>query len=229
MGASRVPRISGLYFQNQDRPRRCRGQWIAVERLSRVVVHQLIRSTRTHLFTATIVLSASVSVLAQGPTYRLGTAPSDAEIKARDTAVSPQGRELPPGSGTAVQGAAVYTQKCLACHGPNGTGTKLHRGLIPLGNAKPVKIEGSLVPYPTTVWDFIRRAMPWATPGSLTPDETYAVTAYVLFINNIVKETDVLDATTLPKVRMPNRDRFLAVELDWKLGQRRPLGNYPGQ
>jgi cytochrome c len=189
-------------------------------------------ASRAHcssLVIATIVLSASVTVAAQGPTYRLGTTPSDAEIKARDTAVSPQGRALPPGRGTAVQGAAVYAQKCVACHGPNGTGTKLHRGLIPLGNAKPVKIEGSLVPYPTTVWDFIRRAMPWATPGTLTPDETYAVTAYVLFLNNVVKETDVLDATTLPKVRMPNRDNFFAVELDWKLGQRRPLGNYPGQ
>jgi S-disulfanyl-L-cysteine oxidoreductase SoxD len=187
------------------------------------------RVQRSRLVIATIAFSASVTVAAQGPTYRLGTTPSEAEIKARDTAVSPQGRALPPGRGTAVQGAAVYAQKCAACHGPNGTGTKLHRGLIPLGNAKPVKIEGSLVPYPTTVWDFIRRAMPWATPGSLTPDETYAVTAYVLFLNNVVKETDVLDATTLPKVRMPNRDNFLAVELDWKLGQRRPLGNYPGR
>ena len=179
------------------------------------------------LLTATIVLSASVSALAQGPTYRLGTTPSAEEIKARDTAVSPQGRELPPGSGTVMQGATVYAQKCVACHGPNGTGTRLHRGLRPLGNAKPVKIEGSLVPYATTVWDFINRAMPWATPGSLTPNEVYAVTAYVLFLNDIIKETDVLDATTLPTVRMPNRDNFLPVEIDWKPGQRRPLGHYP--
>jgi cytochrome c len=126
-----------------------------------------------------------------------------------------------------VQGATVYTQKCAGCHGPNGTGTKLHRGLVPLGNAKPIKIEGSLVPYATTVWDFINRAMPWATPGSLTPNEVYAVTAYVLFLNNVINETDVLDANTLPKVRMPNRDNFLAVEMDLKPGQRRPLGHYP--
>jgi len=180
------------------------------------------------LLTATITLLAPVVVLAQGPTYRLGTTPSAEEIKARDTAVSPEGKELPPGSGTVKQGAAVYAQKCQACHGPNGTGTPLHRGLIPLGNAKPVKIQGSLVPYATTVWDFINRAMPSNKPGSLTPDEVYAVTAYVLFLNDVIKETDSLDAMTLPQVRMPNRDNFLPVEIDWKPGQRRPLGHYPG-
>jgi cytochrome c len=179
------------------------------------------------LLTAAIVLFASAIAFAQGPTYRFGTTASEAEIKARDTAVSPDGRVLPPGSGTVKDGAAVYAQKCLACHGPNGTGTKLHRGLIPLGNSKPVKIEGSLVPYATTVWDFINRAMPSTKPGSLTPDEVYAVTAFVLFLNDIVKENDVLDAATLPKVRMPNRDSFVAVEIDWKPGQRRPLGYYP--
>jgi mono/diheme cytochrome c family protein len=177
--------------------------------------------------TPLIVLSACVTTLAQGPTYRLGTTPSDAEIKARDTAVAPDGRELPPGRGTVKEGATVYAQKCQACHGPNGTGTRLHRGLIPLGNSKPVKIQGSLVPYATTVWDFINRAMPSTKPGSLTPDEVYAATAYVLFLNEVIGESDVLDAATLPKIKMPNRDNFLGVELDWKPGQRRPLGNYP--
>ena len=182
---------------------------------------------RCSKLTASIVLSASVTAVAQGPTYRLGTTPSDADIKARDTAVSPRGKELPPGSGTVQQGATVYAQKCQACHGPNGTGTRLHRGLIPLGNAKPVKIRGSLVPYATTVWDFINRAMPSTTPGSLTPNEVYAATAFVLFLNDVIKETDVVDATTLPNIRMPNRGNFLAVEIDWKPGQRRPLGYYP--
>ena len=176
---------------------------------------------------ATIAVSASVTAFAQGPTYQLGTTPSAEEIKARDTAVSPAGKELPPGSGTVKEGATVYAQKCVACHGPNGTGTRLHRGLIPLGNSKPVKIEGSLVPYATTVWDFINRAMPSTRPGSLTPNEVYAVTAFVLFLNDVVKESAALDATTLPTIRMPNRDNFLAVEIDWKPGQRRPLGNYP--
>ncbi|HEY7445215.1 MAG TPA: cytochrome c [Vicinamibacterales bacterium] len=181
----------------------------------------------SRLLTATFVLSASVTALAQGPTYRLGTTPSEEEIKARDTAVSPDGKELPPGSGTVKEGAMVYAQKCEGCHGPNGKGTRLHRGLIPLGNAKPVKIEGSLVPYATTVWDFINRAMPSTRPGSLTPNEVYASTAFVLYLNGIITETDVLDATALPKVRMPNRDNFLAVEINWKPGQRRPLGHYP--
>ena len=181
----------------------------------------------SRLLAAAIVLSVSATALAQGPTYRLGTTPSEEEIKARDTAVSPQGKELPPGSGTVSQGSTVYAQKCVACHGPNGTGTTLHRGLIPLGNAKPVKIEGSLVPYATTVWDFINRAMPWTAPGTLTPNEVYAVTAFVLFLNGVIQETDVLDATTLPKIRMPNRDKFVTVEIDLKPGQRRPLGHYP--
>jgi cytochrome c len=174
-----------------------------------------------------IVFCASLTALAQGPTYRFGTTPSAEEIKARDSAVSPAGKELPPGSGTVKQGATVYAQKCASCHGVNGTGTRLHRGLIPLGNAKPVKIEGSLVPYATTVWDFINRAMPSTKPGSLTPDEVYATTAFVLFLNGVIEENEVLDASTLPKVKMPNRDNFLAVEIDWKPGQRRPLGYYP--
>jgi S-disulfanyl-L-cysteine oxidoreductase SoxD len=173
------------------------------------------------------LLCTAATALAQGPTYRFGTTPSAEEIKARDTAISPDGRELPPGSGTVKEGATVYAQKCQACHGPNGTGTPLHRGLIPLGNSKPVKIQGSLVPYATTVWDFINRAMPSTKPGSLTPNEVYAATAYVLFLNDIINENDVVNATTLPKIKMPNRDNFIAVELDWKPGQRRPLGNYP--
>jgi cytochrome c5 len=174
-----------------------------------------------------MLLCTATTALAQGPTYRLGTTPSAEEIKARDTAISPDGRELPPGSGTVKEGATVYAQKCQACHGPNGTGTPLHRGLIPLGNSKPVKIQGSLVPYATTVWDFINRAMPSTKPGSLTANEVYAATAYVLFLNDIINENDVVNATTLPTIKMPNRDNFIAVELDWKPGQRRPLGNYP--
>jgi cytochrome c len=179
------------------------------------------------MLTAAMVLFAAVAALAQGPTYRLGSTPSAEEVKARDTAVSPAGKELPPGRGTVKEGAVVYAQKCQACHGPNGTGTKLHRGLVPLGNAKPVKIQGSLVPYATTVWDFINRAMPSTKPGSLTPDEVYAATAFVLFLNDTIKEDEVVDATTLPKIKMPNRDNFIGVEIDWKPGQRRPLGNYP--
>src|SRR5947199_10682217 len=91
--------------------------------------------------------------------------------------------ELPPGTGTAKEGATLFAQKCAACHGPNGNGGGLTRGIVPLGNAKPVKIPFSLVPYATTVWDFINRAMPQSKPGSLTTDEVYAATAYVLYRN----------------------------------------------
>jgi mono/diheme cytochrome c family protein len=185
------------------------------------------RDTACVLIVAALAVLGTVTALAQGPTYQLGRTPSDAEIKARDTAVSPAGRELPPGRGTAKEGAAVYTQKCAACHGPNATGSALHRGLIPLGNAKPVKIPFSLVPYATTVWDFINRAMPQSNPGTLTPDEVYAVTAYVLYRNDVVKETDVLDAASLPNVRMPNRDNFLPAQPEWNPKTKRPFGYYP--
>jgi len=178
------------------------------------------------LLAAVIALSVSVPAWGQGRTYQLGSTPSQEELKTRDIAISPDGKELPPGSGTAKEGATIFSQKCAACHGPNGNGG-LTRGIVPLGNAKPVKIGFSLVPYATTVWDFINRAMPQSKPGSLTVDEVYAATAYVLYRNEIIKETDVLDARTLPKVRMPNRDNFLPVQPGWKPGQKRPFGYYP--
>ncbi len=188
---------------------------------------EAFRTPFSRLLTATIALSASVTALAQGPTYQLGRVPTKEEIKARDTAISPEGKELPPGRGTAKEGATVYMQKCASCHGPNATGSALHRGLVPLGNAKPVKIPFSLVPYATTVWDFINRAMPQARPGTLTPDEVYAVTAYVLYRNDVITDTDVLDATSLPKIRMPNRDNFLPAQPEWKPKAKRPFGYYP--
>jgi len=179
------------------------------------------------LFAVVITLAICVPGRAQGRTYQLGSTPSEEEIKARDIAISPDGKELPPGSGTAKEGATIFAQKCAACHGPNGNGGGLTRGIVPLGNAKPVKIGFSLVPYATTVWDFISRAMPQSKPGSLTVNEVYAATAYVLYRNDIIKETDVLDAKTLPQVRMPNRDNFLPAEPGWKPGQKRPFGYYP--
>jgi len=179
------------------------------------------------ILTAVIALSVCVPARAQGRTYQLGSTPSQEEIKARDIAISPDGKELPAGSGTAKEGATIFAQKCAACHGQNGNGGGLTRGIVPLGNAKPVKIGFSLVPYATTVWDFINRAMPQSKPGSLTVDEVYAATAFVLYRNEIIKETEVLDANTLPKVRMPNRDNFLPAQPGWKPGQKRPFGYYP--
>jgi cytochrome c len=178
------------------------------------------------LLAAVIALSSNIAALAQGPTYQLGSTPSVEEIKARDIAVSPDGKELPPGSGTAKEGATVFAQKCAACHGRDGNGG-VTRGIVPLGNSKPVKIPVSLVPYATTVWDFINRAMPQSKPGSLTPNEVYAATAYVLYRNEIIKETDVVDANTLPKIRMPNRDNFIPAQPGWKPGEKRQFGYYP--
>jgi len=179
------------------------------------------------LLTAVIALSGCITALAQGPTYQLGSTPAEEEIRARDIAISPDGKELPPGSGTAREGAILFAQKCAACHGANGNGGGLARGIVPLGNAKPVKLAFSLVPFATTVWDFINRAMPQSKPGSLSASEVYAATAYVLYRNDIIKETDVLDATTLPKVRMPNRDNFIPAQPGWKPGEKRPFGYYP--
>jgi S-disulfanyl-L-cysteine oxidoreductase SoxD len=178
------------------------------------------------LLAVVITLSAYVAALAQGPPYQLGRTPSAEEIKARDIAISPDGKELPAGSGTAKEGAPLFAQKCGACHGQNGNGG-LTRGIVPIGNAKPVKIGFSLVPYATTVWDFINRAMPQSKPGSLSANEVYATTAYVLYRNDIIKETDVLDANSLPKVRMPNRDNFVPAQPEWKPEEKRPFGYYP--
>ena len=106
-------------------------------------------------------------------------------------------------------------------------GERERRSLVPLGNAKPVKLPISLVPFATTVWDFINRAMPQSRPGSLAPSEVYALTAYVLYRNDVIKEEDVLDQMSLPKVRMPNRDNFLPARLEWKARTKRPFGYYP--
>ncbi len=183
--------------------------------------------SRTGVLVVLIALATGAPALAQGPTFGFGRTPTAAELEAVFPSAAPDGTGLPAGRGSATEGAAVYKQKCLACHGPNGTGTPIHRGVVPLGNAKPVKLEESLVPYATTVWDFINRAMPWTQPGTLTPDEAYAVTAYILYLNKIVGEADVLDQATLPKVRMPHRDDMFPVRPEWKPGERRALGNYP--
>ncbi|HEY8369592.1 MAG TPA: cytochrome c, partial [Thermodesulfobacteriota bacterium] len=133
-------------------------------------------------------------------------------IAAWDIAIGPAGEELPPGRGTATEGKAIYEAQCVVCHGPSGTEGPMDRlvgGQGSLASDSPVKTVGSYWPYATTVFDFIWRAMPQTAPGSLTADQAYAVTAYVLFLNGIVGERDVIDAESLPRVRMPNRDGFV--------------------
>jgi len=134
------------------------------------------------------------------------------EIKLWNIDVRPDGSGLPEGSGTVAAGAMVYENNCVACHGPNGQGgikDRLVGGQGTLASDNPVKTVGSYWPYATTLFDYIRRAMPYPTPGSLSDDETYALVAYVLNINGIVPADAKLDKNNLPKIQMPNRDGFI--------------------
>ena len=154
------------------------------------------------------LLLASVAVA--GPGYRgpfgFGSVPSTEDIRAVDIAVGPDGEGLPPGEGTVGEGEAVYQAKCAACHGP--TGTEGPRDRL-VGGELPVKTIGSYWPHATTLFDYIRRAMPIPQPGSLTDHEVYAVTAWLLYMNKVIDAERMMQATTLPQVRMPNRDGFV--------------------
>jgi len=151
-------------------------------------------------------------------TPNLGRPATPAEIAGWDISIPPDGRGLPQGAGTPAEGALVYAQKCQACHGEKGVGgpnDRLVGGQGTLASKTPVRTVGSYWPYATTVFDYVRRAMPFAQPHSLTDSEVYAVTAYLLSLNGIIKEQDVMNAETLPTVNMPNRDNFIPVH-PWK-------------
>jgi mono/diheme cytochrome c family protein len=167
-----------------------------------------------------VTLAIILPVAAQGPTYGIGRAPTPDEVKSWDIAISPDGKELPPGSGTAAEGSRIYAANCASCHGKTGKegpSEALVGGQGTLGTPKPVRTIGSFWPYATTVWDYINRSMPYNKPGSLTANEVYAVTAYLLTLNGIIKNEDVMDAKSLPKVKMPNRDGFIGdPRPDWK-------------
>ena len=142
----------------------------------------------------------------------LGTAVSAEEVARWDISIPPSGAGLPKGSGTARQGLQVYEQQCLACHGAKGVGKPadaLAGGVGSLASKTPLRTVGSYWPYATTLFDYVRRAMPLANPLSLSDDEVYAVSAYVLFLNGIVGEDAQMNAQTLPQVKMPNRDGFV--------------------
>ena len=174
---------------------------------------------------ALVVNVACVAALAQTPSYNLGRTPSQEEIRAWDIAIGPAGKELPPGSGTAKEGANIYAQKCAQCHGPTGEENAVfpgfNRPLVggkgTLTNLSPVTSIGSYWPFATTVWDYINRAMPDNNAGSLTTNEVYALTAFLLHRNDIIQENDVIDAKSLPKIQMPNRNGFIPAEpVGWK-------------
>ena len=164
---------------------------------------------------AVVALSACATQTASNRPPAFGTPVSAEEIARWDISIPPSGAGLPPGSGTARQGAQVYEQKCLVCHGVKGAGKPadtLAGGIGTLATKTPVRTVGSYWPYATTLFDYMRRAMPILNPLSLTNDEVYAVTAYVLNLNGIVGEDVPMNAQSLPQVKMPNRDGFVS---DW--------------
>lgn len=163
-----------------------------------------------------IILAGSLGAgiaLAQSP--KLGKPLTEGDIKQWDIAVLPDGTGLPPGSGTPAQGAKVYAEKCVSCHAEGGKGGGAP-GAGPLIGGAPLtngidtpKTIANFYGYATTVFDYVRRGMPYNMPRSLTDEEVYAVTAYILALNKIIGENDVIDAKTLPAVKMPNRDNFI--------------------
>jgi cytochrome c len=158
-----------------------------------------------------VLLAATAAAAADAP--KLGQAVSPTDLLAWDISIAPDGIGLPPGQGTSAQGEAVYVSKCLACHGEKGAGKPndaLVGGAGSLATGQtPMKTVGSFWPYATTLFDYIRRAMPYNEPKALTADEVYAVSAYILALNGIIGVGDVIDAQSLPKVKMPNRDGFV--------------------
>lgn len=171
-----------------------------------------MRCTRASVLVVGAALAfAAGAARAQSPTYKVGRPPTETELRAWDNVVGADGKELPPGSGTAKDGAKVYAARCSPCHGATGSegpAPRLVGGVDSLSTRTPMLTLGSFWPYATTVWDYINRSMPQGQEGSLTPDQVYAVTAFLLYKNGIVKETDILDVKTLLKVQMPNRDGF---------------------
>ncbi len=160
-----------------------------------------------------VVLASAASALAQsGPS--LGEPVTAEEVAEWDISIAPDGATLPPGQGAATRGKQVYQDRCLRCHGEGATGGEgladpLVGGIGSLASASPVKTVGSFWPYATTLFDYIRRAMPYDRPMSLRNEDVYAVTAYILVLNEIIEPTDVLDSRSLPKVEMPNREGFV--------------------
>jgi cytochrome c len=145
--------------------------------------------------------------------FGLGRPATEAEIAQWNIDVGPDGEGLPPGTGSVRQGEAVFANRCASCHGDRGQGSPMDRlvgGAGTIATKKPVKTVGSYWPYATTLFDFVRRAMPFDAPQSLSPSDTYAVCAYLLFLNGVLPADASLDATSLPLVTMTNRDAFVS-------------------
>jgi mono/diheme cytochrome c family protein len=175
---------------------------------------------RKALALALPALLIGASAVAQAQTYGVGRTPTAEEIRAWDIAIGPTGEELPPGRGTVREGAQLYrTRGCASCHGATGLEGKAPILKSKNGANPDVWARGRILPvrapHATTVWDYINRAMPMNREGTLTADEVYALTAYLLFINDVVPEDVVLDPQTLPKVKMPIGDNYASLP-EWK-------------
>jgi len=160
-----------------------------------------------------LVVAVVAAAWAQSPKYGVGRTPTEEELRGWAISIAPDGKGLPPGRGTAAEGKEQYANRCAKCHGANGQGkdsVALAGGQGSLKGPKPLKTVGSYWPHATTVFDYVRRAMPFDRPGTLSDGQVYSLTAYVLYLNGLVKEGDVIDAQSLPKVRMPNREGFVA-------------------
>ena len=174
-----------------------------------MIKHQTLISI---LIATGIGINPCIAETLQSP--NLGKPVSPEEIARWDISVFPDGEGLPEGKGTVKEGEQVYLQQCQSCHGENGLGAtadQLAGAQMGLTSDYPEKTIGNYWPYATTVFDVIRRSMPMTAPGSLSNSEVYAVTAYLLYLNNLIKEDAVMDAMTLPKVKMPNFEGFVDV------------------
>src|SRR6266699_861619 len=159
-----------------------------------------------------ILLAGAATLAAQSPKYGVGRPPTAEQILNLGASVAPDGSGLPEGFGTVAAGREVFAARCSKCHGEKGEGAvgpPLVGGQGTLGTAKPLKTVGSYWPYATTVWDYINRAIPFDQPGLLKPPEVYALVAYILNLNDIIGNDQMMDAKSLPKGKMPNRDGFV--------------------
>ena len=179
---------------------------------------------------ALVALLFGATVLAQSPTFGVGRTPTAEEIRAWDISIGPTGEELPPGKGTVREGAQLYRAKgCAGCHGASAVDGKAPMLKSKAGPEVDLWARGRILPlrapFATTVWDYINRAMPLNREGTLTADEVYSLTAFLLYINDVIPEDQVLDAQSLPKVKMPIGDKYASLP-DWKPKTRRMKG-YP--
>jgi S-disulfanyl-L-cysteine oxidoreductase SoxD len=166
-------------------------------------------------FNSSVVVFVALATVALGQSeqYKIGRPATAEEIRKLDISVAPDGSGLPKGAGTVAEGQRVYQSLCAHCHGDRGQGMSEYPALAggqgTLKSDRPVRTVGSYWPYATTVWDFIHRKMPYAQPGTLDANQTYAVTAFVLYLNGILDDHAALNENTLPRIKMPNRDGFV--------------------